>query len=122
MPFPESTSASGRCRTYDRSGTMNGTLPKTDVTRGESLRLETLDRYQILDAAPDPAIDDLAELAAKICNVPVAGVSLAGADRICIHGRYGIPEVELPLGTLPGAPPFSSQNVYEIADSRQHPN
>jgi PAS domain S-box-containing protein len=101
---------------------MNGTLPKTDATRGESLRIETLDRYQILDAAPDPAVDDLAELAAKICNVPVAGVSLAAADRISIHGRYGISEVELPLGSLPGTPPFTTQNVYEIPDARQHPN
>ena len=101
---------------------MNGTLPKTDATRGESLRLETLDRYQILDAATDPAIDDLAELAAKVCNVPVAGVSLAGANRIAIHGRYGIPDVELPAGTLPAGPPFATQNVYEIPDTRQHPN
>ena len=56
---------------------MNGTLAKSDVTRSESLRIETLDRYQIVDAAPDPAIDDLAELAAKVCNAPVAGVSFA---------------------------------------------
>jgi PAS domain S-box-containing protein len=100
---------------------MNGTLPKSEVTRGDALRYETLDRYQILDAAPDPAMDDLAELAAKICGAPVAGVSLAIADRICIHGRYGISEAQLPLGTLPAAPPFSTQNVYEIPDTRNHP-
>jgi PAS domain S-box-containing protein len=100
---------------------MNGTLPKSDVTRADALRLETLDRYQILGAAPDPAIDDLAELAAKICSTPVAGVSLAAADRIRIPGRYGIPEVELPLGSLPPAPPFTTQNVYEISDTRNHP-
>jgi PAS domain S-box-containing protein len=100
---------------------MNGTLPKSEATRADVLRLEALDRYQILDAAPDPAIDDLAELAARICSTPVAGVSLAAADRICIPGRYGIPEVELPLGTLPVAPPFSTQNVYEIPDTRNHP-
>ena len=100
---------------------MTGTLPKSDVTRGDALRLEALDRYQVLDAAPDPAIDDLAELAAKICSSPVAGVSLASAERICIQGRYGISEAEFPLGTLPGAPPFSNQNVYEIPDTRNQP-
>ena len=100
---------------------MNGTLPKSEVTRGDAQRLEALERYQILDAAPDPAMDDLAELAAKICSAPVAGISLAAANRICIHGRYGIPETELPLGTLPAAPPFSTQNVYEIPDTRNHP-
>ena len=101
---------------------MNGTLAKSEATRSEALRLETLDRYQILDAAPDPALDDLAELAAKICSAPVAGVALAAANRICIHGRYGIPETELPLGTLPGDPPFRTQNVHEIPDSRIHPS
>jgi len=100
---------------------MNGTLAKSEATRSEALRLETLDRYQVLDAAPDPAIDDLAEMAAKICNAQVAGVSLAATDRISIHGRYGISEIELPLGALPTEPPFRTHNVYEIPDTRLHP-
>ena len=100
---------------------MNGTLAKSDVTRSESLRLETLDRYQIVDAAPDPAIDDLAELAAKVCNAPVAGVSFALADRIRIYARYGMQELDLPLGSLPAGPPFRTLSVYEVSDARQHP-
>jgi two-component system sensor histidine kinase VicK len=100
---------------------MNGTLAKDEATRSEALRLETLDKYQVLDAAPDPAIDDLAEMAAKICNAQVAGVSLAAADRICIHGRYGISEIELPLDALPTEPPFRTHSIYEIPDTRVHP-
>jgi PAS domain S-box-containing protein len=100
---------------------MNGTLAKSEATRSETLRIETLDRYQVLDAAPDPAIDDLAELAAKICSAQVAGVSLAASDRILIHGRYGISEIELPLGTLPSEPPFRTHSIYEIPDTRLHP-
>ena len=100
---------------------MNATLEKNEVTRSEALRLETLDRYEVLDAAPDPAIDDLAELAAKACNTPVAGVSFAAADRIRIHAHYGIRETELPLGSLPAVPLLRSQGVYEIPDTAQHP-
>ena len=100
---------------------MTGTLAKNEATRSEALRLETLDRYQILDAAPDPAIDDLAELAAKICNAAVAGVSLVAANRICIHGGYGMPQTELQLGSLPNGPTFRVQSVHEISDARQHP-
>jgi two-component system, OmpR family, sensor histidine kinase VicK len=100
---------------------MNGALAKSEATRGEALRLDTLDRYQVLGAAPDPAIDDLAELAARICSAQVAGVSLAAADRICIHGRYSISEIELPLGALPAEPPFRTHSVYEIPDTRLHP-
>jgi two-component system sensor histidine kinase VicK len=101
---------------------MNGILARTELTRNEALRLEALDRYQILDAAPDPALDDLVELAAKICNAPAAGICFAAAERISIHARYGIREIELPLGTLPSPPPFRTQNVYEIPDSRLHPS
>ena len=105
---------------------MNGTLQKSEATRSETLRLETLDRYQIGgngggSGPTDPALDDLAELAAKICNAPVAGVAFTAANHICIHGHYGIPVTELPLGTLPGEPPLRSQNVYEIPDTRVHP-
>jgi len=100
---------------------MNSTVEKNDVPRGEGPRLETLERYQVLGAAPDPALDDLAELAAKICGAPVAGISFIGADRIWIYARYGITETELPLGALPSTPPFRAQSLYEIADARQHP-
>src|ERR1700722_3241352 len=106
---------------------MNATLVKNEVTpRPDSLRLETLERYEIPRTAPgpapDPALDDLAELAAKACNTPVAGVSFAAAGRIYIHARYGLSETELPLGTLPHEPPARTHGVYEIPDTRAHPD
>ena len=100
---------------------MNGTLAKSEVARSEALRLETLDRYQIAEAAADPALDDLAELAAKICSAPLAGIAFPAADRIWIHARYGMLEVELPLGSLPSGPPFRTQSVYEVHDTPLHP-
>jgi two-component system sensor histidine kinase VicK len=99
---------------------MNGTLPQSDITRSEALRLETLQRYQIGESPSDPTLDDLAELAAKVCNAPVAGISFATADRIWIHARYGMREVQLPLGALPATPPFRTHSVYEIPDARSH--
>jgi len=100
---------------------MNGTATKSDVPRGEGLRLETLDKYQVLGAAPDPAIDDLAELAARVCGTAAAGISFAGSDRIWLYARHGLSETELAAGTLPGDPPLRAQNVYEIPDTREHP-
>src|SRR5580698_3035216 len=101
---------------------MNATLVKSEVTRSEALRLETLEKYEILGAAPDPAIDDLAELAARTCNAPAAGISFASADRIWLPSRIGIQEAELPLGSLPGLPPRRTRNSYEIPDTRHHPS
>jgi PAS domain S-box-containing protein len=99
---------------------MNGTLPQSDITRSESLRLETLERYRIVDSPSDPALDDLTELAAKVCSTPVAGISFTTADRIWIHARYGMRDVELAPGTLPASPPFRTHSVYEIPDARSH--
>ena len=101
---------------------MNATLVKSEVTRSEALRLETLEKYEILGAAPDPAIDDLAELAARTCNAPAAGISFAASDRIWLPSRIGIQEAELPLGSLPGLPLLRTQNIYEIPDTRHHPS
>jgi len=101
---------------------MTGTVTKSDTPRGEGLRLEALEKYQVLGAAPDPALDDLAELAARICGAAAAGISFAGADRISLYARHGISETELPAGALPGDPPLRAQHVYEIPDTRVHPD
>ena len=101
---------------------MNATLAKSEVTRSEILRLETLDKYEILGAAPDPALDDLAELAARTCNAPAAGISFASADRIWIPSRFGLQESDVPLGSLPATPSVRATSVYEIPDTRHHPS
>ncbi|HEY5057225.1 MAG TPA: PAS domain S-box protein [Acidobacteriaceae bacterium] len=100
---------------------MNGTATKSDVPRGEGLRLETLEKYQVLGAAPDPAMDDLAELAARICGAAAAGISFAGPDGISLYARHGLSETVLPAASLPGAPPLRAQTVYEIPDTRDDP-
>ena len=98
---------------------MNATLDNREVSRSDALRLETLDQYEVLRAAPDPALDDLAELAAKACNTPIAGISFAAANRIWIHARYGIGDSELPVGSLPAVPPLRSHSIYEVPDTAQ---
>jgi PAS domain S-box-containing protein len=100
---------------------MIATLEKIEILRKKALRLENLDLPEALVAAPGPAMDDLAELVAMVCNAPVAGVAIPAADRILLHARYGIRETELPLGSLPAAPSPRSQSVSEISDTTQHP-
>ena len=98
---------------------MNATLENREVSRTETLRLETLDQYEVLRAAPDPALVDLVELAAKACNTPIAGLSFVTDKNILIHTRFGISDTDLPLGSLPIVPPLRSQGVYEIPDTAQ---
>ncbi len=54
------------------------------LVKDEALRTEALNRYEVLNTAPDPVLDDIARLAAQLCDAPVAAISLIGSDRIWI--------------------------------------
>ena len=59
------------------------------LPENEAQRLNALRRYQILDTPPDPAFDRIAEMAANIFHVPMAGISLVDEDRVWIKARVG---------------------------------
>jgi signal transduction histidine kinase len=57
-------------------------------------RLIALERFQILDTLPDPAIDDLSTIAAQICGTPIGLVSLVDSDRQWFKAKCGIDATE----------------------------
>lgn len=61
--------------------------PKPD---DEAQRLAALYRYQILDTEAEEAYDDLVKIAAAICDMPMATVSLIDADRQWIKAWVGL--------------------------------
>lgn len=62
----------------------------------ESARLAELARYGILDAEPDEAFDDLAAIAAAVCDTPIAMVNLIGRDRQWTKAAVGMEPQECP--------------------------
>jgi PAS domain S-box-containing protein len=48
----------------------------------DSARLRALARYAVVDTAPEPEFDDLAELARRAAHAPVAGISLVDTTRV----------------------------------------
>ena len=50
------------------------------LVKDEALRIEALNQYEVLNAAPDPVLDDITRLAAEICKTPIAA---ARAHRSC---------------------------------------
>ncbi|MFJ4835862.1 hypothetical protein ACIP79_39090 [Streptomyces sp. NPDC088747] len=76
---------------------------KAEVTAAdEQRRLTAVRRYAVPDTPPDGAIDKIASLAARIFDVPMAGVavvdSVAGmaSDRVwfkATHGFQGVQEI-----------------------------
>src|SRR5258708_13320493 len=92
------------------------------LVKDEALRIEALNQYEVLNSAPDPVLDDLTQLAAQICDTPVAAVSFVGSDRIWIRSRFGMESLELSLGSLPFETPILPDPVYEIADTPSNPD
>ncbi|MGZ5568907.1 MAG: PAS domain S-box protein, partial [Limisphaerales bacterium] len=66
------------------------------VANNEHERLESLSKYDILDTPADPAFDDLASLAAQLCNVPVSLISFLDRDREWIKSEVGTSVREIP--------------------------
>ena len=59
------------------------------LPENEAQRLNALRRYQILDTPPEPAFDYIAEMAALIFHVPMAGISLVDEDHVWIKAHVG---------------------------------
>ena len=60
----------------------------------EADRLVALREYHILDTEAEPAYDDIAQLAAEICGVPIALVSLVDESRQWFKARTGMEDQE----------------------------
>jgi len=61
-------------------------------------RQEALDRTGLVSPAGNPDLQDIVELAATICNVPVALVSLVDHDRQFFKAKVGLDAQETPRG------------------------
>ena len=67
---------------------------KAAIPVDERQRLATLRDYEILDSEPEQAFDDLAMLAAQICQVPMATVSFVDGERQWFKSRVGVSVTE----------------------------
>ncbi|WP_118166846.1 ATP-binding protein [Nostoc sphaeroides] len=72
---------------------------KSLVCNNEAARLEALRQYQILDTPPEEAFDDIAFLAAQICNTPIALINLIDANRQWFKAKVGLDVQEIPRDT-----------------------
>ena len=61
--------------------------PSSDDERD---RLTALRNYDILDTPPDQDFDDLALMAARVCETPMALVSFVDANRQWFKARVGL--------------------------------
>lgn len=64
---------------------MTAPLPAT-----EKKRLKVLWQYEVLDTVPEEVFDDLTELAARICEAPIAMITLVDEDRQWFKSKVGV--------------------------------
>ena len=63
---------------------------KPPVLTEEAKRLEALRQYQILDTPAEQVYDDITALAAFICDVPIALISLVAEHRQWFKSKVGL--------------------------------
>lgn len=77
----------------------NGVLKRMiepKIPENEVERLRDLDSYSILDTLPETEYEEITKLAAMICQVPIALISLIDNDRQWFKSHFGIAVSETP--------------------------
>jgi PAS domain S-box-containing protein len=85
----------------------------------ESQRLELLRKYHILDTPPEEVLDNLVQLAADICETPIAFISIIDADREWFKSKVGITESEIPRSICLGNYTILQRKILIIPDILQ---
>lgn len=63
---------------------------KAPKPRNEVQRIKILWQYEVLDTLPEQAFDDLTQLAALICEAPIALITLVDEDRQWFKSKVGL--------------------------------
>ena len=71
-------------------------MPSPPIPANDAARVAALRALGVLDTPPEPDYDDLTRLAAQICQVPIALISLVDADRQWFKSRVGLDDAETP--------------------------
>jgi len=64
---------------------MSAPIPLNEVKR-----LKVLWQYDVLDTVPEEVFDDLTELAARICEAPIAMITLVDENRQWFKSKIGV--------------------------------
>ena len=88
-------------------------------TQNEEHRLQVLDSLNILDTELEETFDGITKLAAFICDVPIALISLVDENRQWFKSRHGLGATETHRDYAFCAHAIHQQAIFEIPDSRK---
>jgi len=91
------------------------------IPENEVARVQALHQYAVLNTAPEPAYDQLAELAASICGTPIAAVSLIDSDRQWIKANVGLNFSETARDVAFCAHTIAQRDLLVVPDATRDP-
>ncbi|CAN7690166.1 PAS domain S-box protein [Acidovorax sp. LjRoot66] len=93
------------------------TVPAS-IPSDEARRLEALRALMVLDTPAEPLLDSIARMAAEVCGVPIALISLIDAERQWFKANVGLPGVnETPRDVAFCAHAIHMDDVMEVPDA-----
>ncbi|MGP0565470.1 MULTISPECIES: response regulator [unclassified Nitrospina] len=88
-----------------------------EIPENEADRLQALFDYHVLDTDPEQQFDELTELVSKICDVPIALISLIDESRQWFKSHYGLNARETPRNVSFCGHAILQEEVFEIPNS-----
>lgn len=96
-------------------------MPAAKLAPREIERLAALRSYQILDSKPERTYDDIVQIAACICDTPIALISLVDESRQWFKARVGLDALETPRDQAFCAHTILGPIPLVVADARNDP-
>ena len=90
-PVSLARDASAICERASTAETADRDASSPPIPANEPERLKVLRALDILDSPPETAYDELAALAAQICECPIGYISFIDDDRRWLKAKYGLP-------------------------------
>jgi PAS domain S-box-containing protein len=87
----------------------------------EAARLAALEAYAIMDSAPEAAFDDIVAIAAQICQVPMALISLIDSERQWFKAAVGLEVQQTPREIAFCAQAIQQDHALVVEDAAADP-
>lgn len=92
---------------------------KAPILPNEQRRLQVLHDHAILDTPPEQEFDDIAKLAAEICETPIAMISLVDESRQWFKSKVGVNMTETPRDSAFCAHALEKNELLMVPDAQQ---
>ena len=92
---------------------------KPPIPPDEDERMSVLREYQILDTPPEAVYDDIAHVAAGVCDTPLALITLVDGTRNWFKARVGVDEelTESPRDISFCGHAILRRDIFEVTDA-----